>query len=121
MDPKQVLVKEETSDVTLESLDLTGSKKRQKETALAYFSDINLQIAQLATANKKASDELKNLKAKIKASPAVVAVNQMSKQLKENKKLIDELASRRAGALGLCKKQGIEIDSELKNQEMLNA
>lgn len=115
-------MKETTSEIAINesgALELSGSKKKQKADAIEYVMGIQYEISNLVNEIQNDQKTLKEARAKIKVSPIMVAIRELSKKIKEAEKLMDELASRRAGALGLCKKQGIEIGDEIKNIKMI--
>ena len=107
-------------EITDTGLELTGSKRKQKSDAVEYISGIQFEISDKVNTIEKAKQELKQLQVKIKASQVMQALRQLQKTIRESEKELSELASRRSGALGLCKKQGLDISSEIKNIKMLN-
>lgn len=98
----------------IESLSLTGSKRNQLQTAVDYFTDLQTELCNEVADKERLSDEIKQLKLALKNSPALKKLRALHKELKAKSQNISEISSRRAGALGLCQKQGLDLRKHLK-------
>jgi hypothetical protein len=100
-------------------LELAGSKRKQLVTAVEYLTELQSELSDEVVEAEKLMEDLKTVSHKIKSSPLIMQQKQLRKELKQKKSNISEIASRRSGALGLCKKQGLDIKKHLKNAVMI--
>ena len=99
----------------IKSLELNGSKKQQIQQSLDYFQDLQTELCNEVATKEEIQEKIKQIQQKLKTSPLLAALKTMKKDLRTRSANISEINSRRSGALGLCKKQGLDLTKHLKN------
>lgn len=102
------------SNGTIDELNLTGSKRNQLQSAADYFSELQTELCNEVADKENISEEIKRVKQAIKSSPAIMKLKRLQKELRVKSTNISEISARRAGAVGLCKKQGLDLKKHLK-------
>lgn len=103
-----------SSNGAIEDLSLSGSKRHQLQTAVEYFTDLQTELCNEVESKEKLSEEIKRVQLAIKNSPAIQKLKSLKKEMRTKSANISEISSRRAGALGLCEKQGLNLKKHLK-------
>jgi predicted ATP-grasp superfamily ATP-dependent carboligase len=96
-------------------LEISGPKKQQIQQAVEYFQDLQTELCNEVDSKEKLTEEVKKVQQLIKTSPLMAKLKNLKKDLRSRSLNITEINSRRSGALGLCKKQGLDLGKVLKN------
>lgn len=99
---------------TIEDLNLSGSKRQQLQTAVEYFTELQTELCNEVADKETLTEEIKRVQLAIKNSPAIQKLKNLKKEMRTKSANISEISSRRAGALGLCEKQGLNLKKHLK-------
>jgi len=111
----------ELSDVKIEDLIAGKSGKQQKEIALKVFQEIQTEICNETDNVIKARTNIKKINDLIKRSELGQKKAQLESVTKTYPKLIASLNNRRAGALQMCERLGIDVTKELRNMKQIKA
>ena len=115
-----IVLRSEKSEMTvgtngsIEELSLSGSKRNQIQKAVEYFTDLQTELCEEVGDKEQLMEEIKRVQLAIKSSPAIMKLKNLKKELRSKSANISEISSRRAGALGLCRKQGLDLKKHLK-------
>lgn len=103
---KKVTETPELSDMTVEEI-LSGDSKVRAKHAIA---DMKSAFINLAFENEQLVLKKKRIEQELKKQPTIIAFNDLKKEIRKNKKLLEQYAAIYQGGLQLADKLGIKID-----------